>query len=130
MYKYYTVFVVQKKPLISEDPKLSGGGGQDKYLVVLFKGNFSLLIISEFLAMANQPHYSTLIIWFCWTMKSLSRFYAIHTVSFDLIMSGLEWILNLEFCLLKLQVKNSSKSDRNQSKLTVCNVPALVSYGL
>ena len=28
----------------------------------------------------------------------------IHTVSFDWFLSGLEWILNLEFCLLKLLI--------------------------
>ena len=27
-----------------------------------------------------------------------------HTVSFDWFLSGLEWILNLEFCLLKLSI--------------------------
>ena len=29
---------------------------------------------------------------------------ALHTVSFDRFLSGLEWILNLEFCLLKLLI--------------------------
>ena len=28
----------------------------------------------------------------------------VHTVSFDWFLSGLEWILNLEFCLLKLLI--------------------------
>ena len=28
----------------------------------------------------------------------------LHTVSFDWFLSGLEWILNLEFCLLKLLI--------------------------
>ena len=28
----------------------------------------------------------------------------LHTVSFDWILSGLEWIINLEFCLLKLLI--------------------------
>ena len=32
------------------------------------------------------------------------RFLAVHTVSFDLFLSGLEWILNFEFCLLKLLI--------------------------
>ena len=29
---------------------------------------------------------------------------SVHTVSFDWFLSGLEWILNLEFCLLKLLI--------------------------
>ena len=29
---------------------------------------------------------------------------ALHTVSFDWFLSGLEWILNFEFCLLKLLI--------------------------
>ena len=28
----------------------------------------------------------------------------VHTVSFDWFLSGLEWILNMEFCLLKLLI--------------------------
>ena len=33
------------------------------------------------------------------------QFYKVlHTVSFDWFLSGLEWILNLEFCLLKLLI--------------------------
>ena len=30
--------------------------------------------------------------------------YRLHTVSFDWFLSNLEWILNLEFCLLKLLI--------------------------
>ena len=30
--------------------------------------------------------------------------YTMHTVSFDWFLSGLEWILNLEFCWLKLLI--------------------------
>ena len=30
--------------------------------------------------------------------------YTLHTVSFDWFLSGLEWILKLEFCLLKLLI--------------------------
>ena len=30
--------------------------------------------------------------------------HTLHTVSFDWFLSGLEWILNLEFCLLKLLI--------------------------
>ena len=32
------------------------------------------------------------------------RFLAVHTVIFDLFLSGLEWILNLEFCLHILKI--------------------------
>ena len=39
-----------------------------------------------------------------------------HTVSFDWFLSGLEWILKQNTKLIH------SKPDRNQSKLTVCNV--------
>ena len=35
-----------------------------------------------------------------WVLPSL--FGTMHTESFDWFMSGLEWIINLEFCLLKL----------------------------
>ena len=31
-------------------------------------------------------------------------FVRLHTVSFDWFLSGVEWILNLEFCLLKLLI--------------------------
>ena len=37
-----------------------------------------------------------------WSMSiPVSNFISLHTVSFDWSLSGLEWILNLEFCLLK-----------------------------
>ena len=36
--------------------------------------------------------------------KASSAKWQLHTVSFDWFLSGLEWILNLEFCLLKLLI--------------------------
>ena len=36
--------------------------------------------------------------------KSINNISTVHTVSFDWFLSGLEWILNLEFCLLKLLI--------------------------
>ena len=42
----------------------------------------------------NSPHELTCI------RQSAGK--PVHTVSFDWFLSGLEWILNLEFCLLKL----------------------------
>ena len=40
------------------------------------------------------------------TQKKLLDFpnKTLHTISFDWFLSGLEWILNLEFCLLKLLI--------------------------
>ena len=43
----------------------------------------------------GPPHLSNLII---------IELHRLHTVSFDWFLSGLEWILNLEFCLLKLLI--------------------------
>ena len=37
-------------------------------------------------------------------LDSFDFFKPVHTVSFDWFLSGLEWILNLEFCSLKLLI--------------------------
>ena len=41
----------------------------------------------------------------------------LHTVSFDWFLSGLEWILNLEFCLLKLLIVYQKLLWDNRSRL-------------
>ena len=63
--------------------------------------------------------------------KSSTICHTMHTVSFDWFLSGLEWILNFEFCLLKLLIFYQKllwniRSRLNSSTFWICLIKIFI----
>ena len=113
-----------KSSFLSESPMLLKKSANS--LNLANKLNFPPITVSNFINFSNknlpstlkkvcQPNMTTTcrikaIIWIIMTQQEVDitgicgRTPPLHTVSFDWFLSDLEWIVNLEFCLLKLLI--------------------------